>query len=95
MPQGLQVFDASGNIVVDLTTRVGRVLGIGSYGTTNGSLTDSNLLTGTGFYYGIPGPGGSATYMPTFSISGSTLSWTWVVSGSGSNVAGNVVYGVY
>ena len=49
--QGLQVFDASGVIVLDVTDRLTRVLGSFYTGTANGSIVDNNLSTGIPWYF--------------------------------------------
>ncbi len=86
MPQGLQVWDASGNLVLDVTTRLPRILGSVQTGTSAGSVTHTGLSSGTPFYF--------ATTMANFqnspvgSFSGNVFSWT-----AGSDV--QLVYGVY
>ena len=43
MPQGLQVFDEKGNIVVDITDRLMKVLGVVELKETSGEITDNRL----------------------------------------------------
>lgn len=43
MPQGLQVFDENGNIVVDITDRLMKVLGVVELKETSGEITDNRL----------------------------------------------------
>ena len=43
MPQGLQVFDGNGNIVLDFTTKTMKVYGIVSTGTTAGHYDDARI----------------------------------------------------
>lgn len=91
MPQGYQEWDAAGNLIVDITTNVARVLGVATLtGGTDGSLTDADLLTGTPFVQCVF-LNSYAGYMPTFTVSGSTLSWAWGGRGSGSY---RLIYGV-
>lgn len=51
MPQGLQCFDVNGNLILDITDRLTRVLGIFETGTSNGSLNDPNLANGAPWVY--------------------------------------------
>jgi len=85
------VFDAAGNVVVDLADRVSRVLGTFRTGTAAGSITDAGLASGTPFAIStnVQAFGPSTIVMPTFTFSGSTLSWT---APTKDNI---VVYGVY
>lgn len=46
MPQGLQVFNASGNCILDVTDRLTMVLGEFDTGLINGSITNDMLLNG-------------------------------------------------
>lgn len=48
--QGLQCFDANGNLILDITDRLTRVLGEFDTGLVNGSLNDDGLRTGTPWY---------------------------------------------
>lgn len=92
MGQGIREYDASGNLIFDSSTQIGRVLGVATLtGATDSSLTDAGLLTGTPFYM-VVFLGSYATYMPTISISGSTLSWSWGGRGSGNSY--RLIYGV-
>lgn len=89
MAVGIQVWDASGNLIMDTPTRMGRVLGITASGTSGGSVTNSGFSTGTPFAVYVPTGGFTGVFgnlVPTFS--GTTMSW-------GVSDAGNIVYGVY
>jgi hypothetical protein len=83
MSVGLQIFDANGNIVLDATYRVMRIINsVRLTGGYSGSLSDSRLaqggwvsfqpdtMLGDGFMSG-------GVIAPRFSISGSTLTWTY------------------
>lgn len=50
MPQGLQIFNAQGGTVLDLTDRLTRIIGAVSTGMSNGSTTDAELSTGTPWF---------------------------------------------
>lgn len=89
MPQGLEVRDAASNVVIDTSTRCGRILGsfqFNSAANSSGSITDSNLSQGTPFPYVLTG---SSLAPIDISFSGTTITW------SGANNVGTVYYGVY
>lgn len=91
MPQGLQIFDAAGNVIFDTNVRAGRVLGVASVvAATAGSVTNAGLATGTPFWAFQTTTTSYFTAAPTISVSGTTLSW-----GAEAGAAGNIVYGVY
>lgn len=99
MPAGIQVFDQSGNLVVNIQDRLAKIIGSARV-TANGSVTDPNLLQGTPFYAfqqeGIWGFVTMNVLRPNFSVSGSTISWTYSAS-SGQNpytIKGNLFYGI-
>lgn len=84
MSAGLQIFDASGNIILDATYRVMRIIGSQPIGQSspNGSIGDSRLAQGgwCSFQPAVMGGAGflsGGMLMPTFSISGSTLTWSY------------------
>ena len=103
MPQGLMIWDASGNTVLDYTTRCGRILGVATTGTSNGSMTVAGADTGTLFATAVTIGNydlGYSNAYPIFTCSGSTISWvfsTFVASTGESQINGNTtfVYGVY
>jgi hypothetical protein len=95
MPQGLQVWDAAGNVAIDTTSSVGTIVGSVAYGNTNGSATISEFSLGRPVWFVLPGTGGSSVYQPNITVSGNTLSWTWTISGSASNPPGVIAYGFY
>jgi hypothetical protein len=81
---GLQVFDANGNIILDATYRVMRIINSINIGQTNpsGSITDSRLSQGgwASFQPAVqPGAGflSGGILMPEFSITGDTLTWSY------------------
>lgn len=111
MAQGLQVFDAAGNIIFDTSDRVGRVLGLirinagdtGSFtptGFTNGQVfasfqRDQTWITGNTSQF--------VGALPVISISGNTIFWTsnsQYISPLGNTITvqtigGWLTYGVY
>lgn len=51
MAAGLKVWDASGNLIVDTSTRLTRILGYTTLAAaSSGSVVDDGFLTGTPFY---------------------------------------------
>lgn len=95
MSAGLQIFDASGNIVLDATYRVMRIIDSVYIGTSllSGSVTNALLAQG-GFVSFQPDKTRGDGYLsggiivPTFSISGSTLTWTYAAMN-------NTTYDIY
>nr|WP_092069553.1 hypothetical protein [Dendrosporobacter quercicolus]NSL47514.1 hypothetical protein [Dendrosporobacter quercicolus DSM 1736]SDL92505.1 hypothetical protein SAMN04488502_1011194 [Dendrosporobacter quercicolus] len=97
MPCGLQIWDANGNLTLDVTDRLTRVLGTFSTGTTDGSHTDAALAFGTPWIHATSSyPYNS--YACQYTVSGTTISWTFI-EGSPFNQDGKrpeyVIYGVY
>lgn len=80
MPQGMQTFDASGNLKLDLTDRIARYLGMTfiSLG-TSGSVVNDGFLTGTPFCTAhMVSAGGSSwpgnnLFPPSISFSGNVM----------------------
>lgn len=102
MAAGLQLWDASGNLVLDTSHRVARIIGVIQLNGSNGSLPiDSRLLTG-GFvsfqgdsYMGYSSGG---LIKPQFSLSGGILSWSYAAKNSGTfdtYQTGYCFYGAY
>jgi len=99
MTQGLQLFDASGNMLLDVADSLTRILGVFDTGYSSGSIVDSNLLTGTPWYTTVLTIKVSASSLSAIEviISGSTL--TWVISypyGTAGGIANTfeIMYGV-
>jgi hypothetical protein len=94
MPQGLQVYNASGQLLVDLTDRLSRLLGIATLtNPTDGNLTDAGFATGTPWWVCLPISGGSVS-TPAVSIAGNVLSWDFDASGNYATTY-KLIYGVY
>lgn len=99
MAEGLQIWDAAGNNILDTTTRVGFVLGLVNIGKTDGYIENNNLGQGTPFYTVTPYYEGLISLaLPTVTISQVNgnwrLSWTWAQSGADSNSACQLIYGI-
>lgn len=91
MPQGLQTFDASGNTLIDTTTRLGRIHGVISKvgASPAGSLVVNSFDQGTPFYLVIQEPADYNYSQVSVSISGNTITYGASVSGY------NLYYGTY
>ena len=95
MSAGLQIWDASGNLIFDTPTRCGRVLGTVSFGNTNGSVSNAQFAAGTPFWFVSQTSPGYAAYQPTIAVASNTLTWTWSTSGAAGNQGGTIIYGIY
>ena len=109
MTAGLQVWNASGGLVLDGTFRIARYLGTANLAGVTGSLTDANIGSGTAWYAfqrtqtfklsGGNNPSGTLGYMipPAIAISGNTI--TWIYPGrelaDDEYAIGLLFYGVY
>ena len=89
MPQGIQIWDAAGNLIMEYTDRVGRVIGSVDITAANqsGSVSNAQFAAGGGWYFLF----GSAENHPTVSIAGTTLTWTQF---DVSDWLGTMFYGV-
>lgn len=95
MAAGLQIFDASGNIILDATYRVMRIVGSVYIGPNNlsGSIPDSRLAQG-GFVAFQPANTCGDGYLaggvisPSIAISGSSVTWSYAAKN-------NATYDIY
>jgi hypothetical protein len=101
MAAGLQCFDASGNLVVDFTTRLARIVGVLHVTGSNLATPDPKLAGGTPFYAFQPdfiwGFINMDVSRPIFSIDNNGISWVYS-AGSGTHnqkITGYVFYGVW
>lgn len=95
VPQGLQVFDRGGNIVLDITDRLSRVLGSVNTGAVAGSTSNAALSSGTPWHMNTNADGtimGTSDAQCVVSFSGTTMSWSYG-AGTAKNV--DILYGVY
>ena len=79
MPQGLQVWNENGVLQIDVTSRLGILLGNVDTGTSDGSITVSNFSLGTPYFFAtalslIPPYG----LIPAVWVSGNTLNWQFI-----------------
>jgi hypothetical protein len=101
MAAGLQCFDASGNLIVDITSRLARIVGAVAVDPTSPARSIVIPAGGSPFYNFQPsfiwGFINMDVSRPNFSLSGSTLSWSWS-PGAGTNnkqITGTLFYGIY
>ena len=95
MPQGLQIFNASGDIILNINDRVGRFLNtFTTDGNNSGTFTDSNLIGKTDFFYYMPSE--STDYggpLVTANLSTGVISWEYVMDFETSPIpSGEKVY---
>lgn len=97
MSYGLQVFDATGAILVDTNDRLGKILGSVSVGSSPGSISVPDFSLGTPFYFLRANSPQQGSFPPTITISGATISWS-TPSGYNSywdRTPGTIFYGIY
>ena len=89
--QGLQIFDGNGNVTLDVTSSLTRVIGSFHTGITDGSIVNSEITNGIPWFTivlnGSATQGKFQSLMVT--IDGSTLSWNFQKS---SNLTNAPVY---
>lgn len=96
MPAGLQVRDASNNLIIDISSRLTRVLYSATVSAA-GSHTSDEYLTGDLFYTSLPiravaTGAGDFGARPNVSKSGNVVSWTWPGTPTGDCL---IILGVY
>ena len=99
MPQGLQVWDASGNLILDTSTRLGRILGwadIGGY-PYSGSIALPTIEAGAQVFVTVYNPISIVTpYWASVYVAvvGSNIDWSVDVTSFGDGTL-RLIYGVY
>lgn len=83
MPEGLQTWNANGVLMLDLTSRIGRIHETWSSGTANGSRTVAGLADGGEPFVFVEDNSADLTLAtlyayPNVSISGTTVTWSFV-----------------
>lgn len=98
MAIGLRQRDPSGNILVDITTRLPRIMGrvslsAGVAGSVNVPVSGTNPI----FYIFNPSSPASSSFAssPIISTSGDSISWTYVSFIPAYNLSGTLIYGRY
>lgn len=81
MAQGLQVWDASGNLIVDVSSRLTRLIAVIDPGLVDGSQSfpsvDNTIAAMLSDYSDVQSDSGGAGCLPEVSVSGTTVSWTF------------------
>ena len=97
VPQGLQLFNESGQLIFDLTKATTYVLGTGHTGTSNGSLSNSKIKAGRTWVVITSAP--ADALIPLFTISNGKISWDFYMSMDVGSVVHKrnltFIYGVY
>lgn len=100
MPAGLQVWDASGNSIIDTTTFIGRLIGSIDASAMSGSTNVTGLDQGIPFAVPIMNSGTTASTYSTVSIprvtfSGNNVSWVRQSPATGGVPNVTLILGVY
>ncbi len=90
MGQGLRVWDAAGNLILDSSTAAGKFLGVVTVTAATGSVTDAGFADGAAWFCHIPIGASYSVSPPAISVSGTTLSWSGFFGTSCL-----IVYGIY
>jgi len=91
MPQGIQVWDASGTLILDTSTVTVRILDVITIsGNTSGNVTSTQFSTGIPFYFFQPFQYRRGNNQPTVTFNGNTMSWSLPASAP----SGLLYYGV-
>jgi hypothetical protein len=94
MAEGLQVFDSSGNKILDVSDSLTKYLYVATVGPGNGSVTVAGLAGGRPWFTAYRFTFNSIQYFaPVFTISGTTVSWTY--SGSSNQAPMRLFVGIY
>lgn len=102
--QGLRIYDSSGNIMLDATSRLTKYLGTLSIGTTDGSYADARLGEGDFWYvtlklndykkcYGMKNK--FTEFLPEITREGNTIKWTYTNQDATYRTGLTIMYGVY
>lgn len=78
MAYGLRVWDKDGNLTLDVTDRITRVLGtfMTTAGTSaSGTVINNELLSGTPWYTILSDGSGSSYFLPRVTFSGNQINW--------------------
>lgn len=103
MPAGLELYNEQGAAILTYTDRVTRQVGTLTIG-DNGSVNVGDLKGGSIWWAFLPNTepnqssnaGFTVGYQPQFTVSGSTLSWTYSNAIAGiAKTAGTLIYGIY
>lgn len=93
MSAGAWIYEADGTLRMGPGTSVGTVAGVVSTGKANGSITDPRLASGTPFILSAMADQGTNYNLPRMWFSGTTLNWSFRVSGANYNQSCRIIYG--
>lgn len=98
MAYGLRTWDEQGKLLIDTSSRLSRVLGtVQITAGVDGSVSSPDFVQGTPFWMAYATAASTGSYagaMPAFTISGSTLSWSWAGMEQYKDNC-TLIYGVY
>ena len=84
MPQGIEVRDANGNVIVNIDSRLARYISVVNTGTSNGSVSVANSVV-------LPTVASEPVAgQPQLSVAGGTVSWSFGNLESSRRVAADV-----
>lgn len=87
-----KIYDREGNLTIDESSRLAKILGCISTGTQNGSFYDKNLIGNDHWYFVSPCSTPSFNYSPEVKIKDGLISWTFVSKPLSSHT---IIYGIY
>ena len=93
MPQGLQIFDASANIVLDVSSNLTRYIGYVDTNKINGSISNSLFLNSRPWYQKVRLSSEWGPDYLTVSFNGDIMTWTYNNPSIVYNI--RIFYGVY
>ena len=82
MATGLHIYDASGTLILDETTYVGRALGLFQTGTSDGSYIYAGVVHNK--IYATIVDGGE--YSPSITVDGNKISWKFPFTGKNTTI---------
>ena len=96
MPTGFECYDTQGRLTLSLSDSITRIIGTVDTGLANGSISVPALTSGRPFFITTGLDSVKLDfYMPRVSVSGSTLTWTFVQATDNFRKACRIVYGVF
>jgi hypothetical protein len=94
MPQGLQVWNASGQIMLDITDRVIKSIVMEAVVESGSEVIPHTGADDTSTILAIPladSNGGDGAPLPTVTVGGGNVTVTWGADGRGSDVTRNIL----
>lgn len=77
MAVGIRIRDRNGNVVVDVTSKLPRIVGHVDTNGVAGSITIPELSLGTGYAIVSPISGTAGRGAPIVQVNGNTISWSY------------------